>query len=88
MHQDAHRLLCSNSCHHPTTALSGSRSKLLLAVSYSENWPQGGMFPNHGMRWPDCGRFQKKPSASASNNGRTDGASVRAHKGPTLEVIG
>jgi hypothetical protein len=32
-------------------------------------------------------RFQKKPSAGASNNGRVDGASVRARKSPALKVI-
>jgi hypothetical protein len=30
---------------------------------------------------------KKKPSASASNNGRIDEASVCARKGPTLKVI-
>jgi len=28
------------------------------------------------MRRPNFGRFQKKPSGGASNNGRVDGASV------------
>ena len=28
------------------------------------------------MQWPNSGRFQKKHSAGASNNGRIDGASV------------
>ena len=36
---------------------------------------------------PNSGRFQKKPSAGASNNGRIDGASVCARKGPTWKVI-
>ena len=37
-----------HSCHHPTTAISGSRSEWLLAVPYSENGPQGDAFRNHG----------------------------------------
>jgi hypothetical protein len=37
LHRATHRLLC----HHPTTALSGSRSEWLLAVPCSENGPQG-----------------------------------------------
>ena len=39
------------------------------------------------MRRLNSGRFQKKPSASASNNGRIDGASVCVRMGPTLKVI-
>ena len=39
------------------------------------------------MRRPNTRRFQKKPSAGASNNGKIDGASVCARKGPTLKVI-
>jgi len=39
------------------------------------------------MRRPNSGRFQKKPSAGASNNGRIDGASVCVRKGSTLKVI-
>jgi len=38
-------------------------------------------------RRPNSGRFQKKPSAGASNNGRIDGASVCVSKGHTLKVI-
>jgi len=40
-----------------------------------------------GNKRPNSGRFQKKPSAGASNNGRIDGASVYVRKGPTLKVI-
>jgi hypothetical protein len=39
------------------------------------------------MWWPNSGRFPKKPSAGASNNGRINGASVCACKGPTLKMI-
>ena len=39
------------------------------------------------MRRPKSERFQKKPSAGASNSGRIDGASVYVRKGPTLKVI-
>ena len=41
------------------------------------------------MRRPNSGRFQKKPSAGACNNGKIDGASVYVcvRKGPTLKVI-
>jgi len=39
------------------------------------------------MRRPNSRRFQKKPSAGASNNGRIDGASVYVLKGPILIVI-
>ena len=39
------------------------------------------------MRRPNSGRFQEKPSTSASNNGRIDGASVCVRKGLTLKVI-
>jgi hypothetical protein len=40
LHRATHRLLC----HHPTTALSGSRSEWLLTVPYSENVPQRDSF--------------------------------------------
>ena len=43
-----------HSCHHPTTVLSGSRSKWLLAVPYAENWPQGDAFRNHGGHHIEC----------------------------------
>ena len=33
-----------HSCHHPTTVLSGSRSKCLSAAPCSENMPQGDAF--------------------------------------------
>jgi hypothetical protein len=39
------------------------------------------------MPWPNSFRFQKNPSAGASNNGRIDGTSVSVRKGPTLKVI-
>ena len=39
------------------------------------------------IRRPNSGRFQKKPSAFASNNGRIDGASVCVRKGPTSKLI-
>jgi hypothetical protein len=50
-----------------------------LAVPCSESGPQEDVFRNHGrhrMRWLNSGRFQKKPSAGASNNGRIYVASV------------
>jgi hypothetical protein len=31
------------------------------------------------MQWLNSGRFQKKPSASAANNGRTDAAILCVH---------
>ena len=49
-----HRLLCSNSCHHPATVLSGSRSELRLAVPCFENGPQGDAFRNHGGHQTEC----------------------------------
>jgi len=43
------------------------------------------------MQWLNSGRVQKKPSTSAANDGRIDGASVCvcvcARKDPTLKVI-
>lgn len=39
------------------------------------------------MWWPDSELFQKKPSVSAFNNGRIDGASEWVHRGPALNVI-
>ena len=39
------------------------------------------------MRQLNSGRFQKKPPASASDNGRIDVASVCVRKGLTLKVI-
>jgi len=39
------------------------------------------------MRRPNSGRFQKKPSAGASNSGSIDRASLCVRKGPTLNVI-
>jgi len=38
------------------------------------------------MWWPNSGRFQKKTSAGASNDGRINGASVCVRKGSTLKV--
>jgi hypothetical protein len=43
-----------HSSHHPTTVLSGSCSKWLLAVPYSVIGPQGVMFWNHGGRQIEC----------------------------------
>jgi hypothetical protein len=80
-----------HSCHHPASVLSRSCSEWLLAVPYSENrvWPSHSIwcrpFRNHGwqtsdrMWWPNSGIFWKKPSTSASNNGRIDGAHVCVH---------
>jgi hypothetical protein len=69
-----------HSCQRSTTVLSECCSKWLLAVPYSENRPQGDTFqswrPSNQMRWFNFGRFQKKPSASASNNGRINEASM------------
>jgi hypothetical protein len=42
---------------------------------------------SNGMRGPNCGRFQQKPSAGASSSGRIHVASVYARKGPTVKVI-
>jgi hypothetical protein len=68
-----------------------SSSEWLLAVPYSENQPQGACFATmddiKSNATAELGRFQKKPSASVSNNGRIDGASVCVRKGPSLEVI-
>jgi hypothetical protein len=52
-----HRLLCSNSCHHPTAILSESRSEWLMAVLYSKNWSQGDTFHNHGGHQFECGSW-------------------------------
>jgi len=42
---------------------------------------------SYQMRQLNFGRFQKKPSAGACNNGRIDGAGGCVRKGPTLKVI-
>ena len=69
-----------HSCHHPTTVLSGSRSGWLSAVPYSENLPQADAFRTmediESNATAELRKIPNKPSASASNNGRMDGASV------------
>jgi hypothetical protein len=82
-HRATHRLLF----HHSTTVLSGSRCSLL------SKWaPRGHVFQprrtSDGMRRPNCGRFQQKPSVGAYNSGRIHGTSVYARKGLTVKVIG
>ena len=74
------------------TIVDGSRSDWLLAVPYSKKWASRGSVSqpwktSKRMRRPNSGRFQKKPSAGASNNGRIDGLSVYVGKSPTLKVI-
>jgi hypothetical protein len=81
----ATRLLCSNSCHHPTTVLSGCCSKGLVMV-------KGTRFVTMRKHRIECyGRtfedYRTKPSAGASNKGRIDAANVCARKGPTLKVM-
>ena len=93
-----HSLLCSNSS--PRKAFLSSPNHRTLRISLrvtfgcslilkwtsrrrvSQPWRT-----SNRMRWSNSGRFQKKPSAGVSNNGRIDGASVCARKGPTLKVI-
>jgi hypothetical protein len=62
-HRATHLLLC----HHPTTALSGSRSEGILAVAYAENGPHGDTIRNHGEHkiktlQPNSRRLKKKSS--------------------------
>jgi hypothetical protein len=90
MHQATHSLLWRNSslrkhsCHHPTTVLSCSCSKWLLAVPHSENGPQGDTFTHGGLQIKCTGQTSLPPvlptiAGSAKH--------VRACKGPTMEVI-
>ena len=55
---------------------------VMTTMEVSQPWKT-----SNGMRRPNSRRFQKKPSAGASNNGRIDGANVCVRKGPTLKVI-
>jgi hypothetical protein len=84
MHRATHPKMCSNpalkkySCHRPTIVLSICRRsrcslfrKLALRGQVLQPWRTYNQ-----MRRPNSGRFQKKPSADAYNNGRIDGARV------------
>jgi hypothetical protein len=53
-HRAIHYLLCSNSCHHLATVFSGSCSQWLLALTYSENRPQGDTIRNHEGHQIEC----------------------------------
>jgi hypothetical protein len=76
-----HCLLCTNSCHHPTTTLSSSCSEWILAVHCSENRPQGGVSQlqrtSNRMRWPNSRRFRKKSFTGAPKNGGINRARER-----------
>ena len=98
MHRATHRLLRSNSM--PRKAFLSSPNHRTLRISLRVNfgcsllwkWASWGRVlqpwrTSNGMRRPNSGGFQKKPSTGASNNGRIDGASVCVRKGPTLKVI-
>ena len=106
-HRATHHLLCSNTS--PRKAFLSSPNHLNLRIllrvtlgcSLLRKWASTRCVSqpwrtSNRMRRPNSGRFQKKPSAEASNNGRIDGTSmcvcvcvcvcVRARKGPTLKV--
>ena len=93
-----HRLLCSNSS--PRKAFRSSPNHRTLRISLRVTfgcsllwkWASRGRISqpwrtSNRMWRPNSGGFQKKPSTSASNNGRIDGTSVCVRKGPTLKVI-
>jgi len=97
-HRDTHRLLCSNSS--PRKAFLSSPIHRTLRISLRGTfgcslrwkWASRGRVSqpwrtSYRMRRPNSGRFQKKPSIGASNNGRIDGAYVCVRKDPTLNVI-
>jgi hypothetical protein len=61
--------------------------RVTFGCSLLRNWASMGYVSqpwrtSNRIRRPDTGRFQKKPSTSASNNDRIDGASVWTCKGP------
>jgi hypothetical protein len=92
-HRATHRLLYSNSS--PTVNTRPPQSPDLCPSGF---WlfpalkmdPKGTGFTagtSSRMRWPNSGRFHKKPPAYVSNNGRIDETNVCGRKGPSLEVI-
>lgn len=97
-HRGTHRLLCSNSSPRKISLLSSNHCTLQITLrvtfgcSLLWKWASRGRIlqpwrTSNRMRWTNSGRFQKKPSAGTSNNGGINGASVCAHKGPTLKMI-
>jgi len=97
-HRATHRLLCSNSLARRAFLSSPNHRTLRISLrvtfgcSLLLNWASRGRVSqpwrtSNRMRRPNSGRFQKKPSAGASNDGRIDGGSVCVRKGPTLKVI-
>jgi len=90
MHQATHRLLCSNSSLRKAFLSSPNHRTLRISLrvtfgcSLLWKWASRGCVSqpwkiSNGMRRMNSGRFQMKPSAGASNNGRIDGASVCVH---------
>ena len=93
-----HTLLCSNSSPRKPFLSSPNHRTLQISLrvtfgcSLLWKWASRGRVSqpwrtSNRIRQPNSGGFQKKPSTGASNNGRIDGASVCARKGPTLKVI-
>ena len=98
MHQATHRLLCINSLLREAFLSSLNHRTLQISprVTFGSSllWKQTSRgcvsqpWRTSNRMWrPNSGRFQKKPSTSASNNGRIDGASVCERKGPIMKVI-
>jgi hypothetical protein len=86
-HRATHRLLCSNSSPRRTFLLSATHRTLRFSLPVTFacfvlwKWASTGQVSqpwgtSTRMGRPNSGRFEKKPSAGASNNGRIDGASV------------
>jgi hypothetical protein len=92
-HRATDRLLCSNSLVRKKSFLSSPNHctlwiSLRVGVSHSENGPQGDTFCNHGGHHIECDGwspedYKRSLPPVLPNNGRIDGASVRARKGPT-----
>jgi len=98
-HRATHHLLCCcNSS--PRKAVVSSPNHRTLRISLRVTfgcslllkWASRGRISqpwrtSNRMRRPNSGRFQKEPSAGASNNGRIDEANGCVRKGPALKVI-
>jgi hypothetical protein len=91
-HRATHRLLCSNSCHHTTTVLSGSHSEWLLAVPYSENGPQGDTFATmvdiKSNATAELRKIPKEAFRQCFQQWHPRWSNVNVRKGLTLKVIG
>ena len=68
--------------------------RISLWVTFGWKWPSTSRGPisqpwrtSNQMWQPYSGRFHKKPSTGASNNGTIEWTSVGVPKGPTLKVI-